>query len=112
MWQTVAECSGSNLGKGSVCYLINQTPVGRWYVNYAHGRAYCSLSNEFSTERLRAYVNVLKIKLYISTSYIRTIKVIIYFINAIDSLGNYIYIFIDYNPLLRILKGGVYRRKT
>ena len=29
-------------------------------------------------------------------------RVIIYFINAIDSLGNLIYIFIDYSPLLRI----------
>jgi len=30
--------------------------VDRWYVHYAHGRAYCSLStNEFSTEGLRAH---------------------------------------------------------
>ena len=37
-------------------YLINQTPVDRWYVHYAHVRAYCSLlTNEFSTEGLRAY---------------------------------------------------------
>ena len=29
--------------------------MNRWYAHYAHGRAYCSLSNEFSTGRLRAY---------------------------------------------------------
>ena len=50
--------------------------------------------------------------LYIFMSNILTIKVIIYFINTIDSLSNYIYIFIDYNPLLRILRGKIYRRKT
>jgi hypothetical protein len=44
--------------------------------------------------------------LYVFTSNILTTRVIIYFINAIDSLGNYIYIFINYNPLLRTL--GVY----
>jgi len=32
-----------------------------------------------------------------------TTRVIIYFINAIDSLGNHIYIFIDYNPLVRYI---------
>ena len=42
---------------------------------------------------------------------ILTAGVIIYFIDAIDSLGNYIYIFIDYNPLLRILRGEIHRRK-
>ena len=28
------------------------------------------------------------------------------------SLGNYIYIFINYNPLLRILGGEIHRRRT
>ena len=46
--------------------------------------------------------------LCISISNILTIKVIIYFIDAIDSLSNYIYIFIDYNPLLKILMGEIY----
>jgi hypothetical protein len=50
--------------------------------------------------------------LYISTSNVLTTKVIIYFINVIDSLGNYIYIFINYNPLLRILGGEIHRRRT
>jgi hypothetical protein len=50
--------------------------------------------------------------LYISTSDVLTIKVIIYFINAIGSSGNYIYIFIEYNPLLRILGGEIHRRRT
>jgi hypothetical protein len=50
--------------------------------------------------------------LCISTSDVLTIRVIIYFINAIDSLGNYIYIFINYNPLLRILGGEIHRRRT
>ena len=50
--------------------------------------------------------------LYISTSDILTIKVIIYFINAIDSLSNYVYIFIDYNPLLRILGGEIHYYRT
>jgi hypothetical protein len=49
--------------------------------------------------------------LYIFTSDVLTIKVIIYFINAIDSLGNRIYIFIDYNSLLRILGGEIYLRR-
>ena len=50
--------------------------------------------------------------LYIFMNNVLTIKVIIYFIDAIDSLGNYIYIFIDYNPLLRILRVEIHRRKT
>jgi len=50
--------------------------------------------------------------LYIFMSNILTTKVVIYFIDAIDSLSNHIYIFIDYNPLLRILRGKIYRRKT
>ena len=49
--------------------------------------------------------------LYIFTSDVLTIKIIIYFIDAIDSLGNRIYIFIDYNPLLRILRGEIHRRR-
>ena len=49
--------------------------------------------------------------LCISTSDVLTTKVIIYFIDAIDSLGNYIYIFIDYNPLLRILRGEIHHYK-
>ena len=49
--------------------------------------------------------------LCISTSDILTTKVIIYFIDAIDFLGNYIYIFIDYNPLLRILRDEIHRCK-
>ena len=35
-----------------------------------------------------------------------------FFINVIDSLGNCIYIFIDYNPLLRILRGEIHCCKT
>ena len=50
--------------------------------------------------------------LCISTSDALTIRVIIYFIDAIDSLGNHIYIFINYNPLLRILGGEIHRRRT
>ena len=54
-------------------------------------------------------LNVLKIEFYTFTSDILTTRVIIYFIDAMDSLGNYIYIFIDYNPLLRILGGEIHR---
>ena len=50
--------------------------------------------------------------LCISMSDVLTTRVIIYFIDAIDSLGNYIYIFIDYKPLLRILRGEIHRRKV
>ena len=50
--------------------------------------------------------------LYISTSNVLTTRVIIYFINVIDSLGNYIYIFINYNPLLRLLGGEIYCYRT
>ena len=39
-------------------------------------------------------------------------RIMIYFIDAIDSLGNHIYIFIDYNPILRILRGKIHRRRT
>jgi len=49
--------------------------------------------------------------LRISMSDVLTIRVIIYFIDAIDSLGNHIYIFINYNPLLRIIGGEIYRRR-
>ena len=49
--------------------------------------------------------------LYISTSDVLTMRVIIYFINAIDSSGNYIYIFIDYNSILRILGGEIHLRR-
>ena len=50
--------------------------------------------------------------LYIFTSDVLTTKVIIYFINAIDSLGNYIYIFINYKLLLRILGGEIHYYRT
>jgi len=50
--------------------------------------------------------------LCISTSYIPTIIVIIYMFNVIDSLGNYIFINIYYNPISRILRGEIHRRKT
>jgi hypothetical protein len=50
--------------------------------------------------------------LCISMSDVLTTRVIIYFIDAIDSLGNYIYIFINYNPLPRILGGEIHRRRT
>ena len=49
--------------------------------------------------------------LRISMRDVLTIRVIIYFINIIDSLGNYIYIFINYNPLLRILGGEIHCRR-
>jgi len=50
--------------------------------------------------------------LYISMSDVLTTRFIIYFIDVIDSLGNCIYIFINYNPLLRILGGEIHRRRT
>ena len=50
--------------------------------------------------------------LYISTSDVLTARVIIYFIDAIDSLGNYISIYINYTPLLGILRGEIHRRRT
>jgi len=50
--------------------------------------------------------------LCIFTSDVLTTRPIIYFIDAIDSLGNHIYIFINYNPLLRILGGEIHRRRT
>ena len=50
--------------------------------------------------------------LYIFMSDVLTTRVIIYFIDAIDSLGNHIYIFIDYNCLLRILRGEIHCRRT
>ena len=46
--------------------------------------------------------------LYISTSYILTTIVILYIFNIIDSLGNYIFINIYYNPISRILRGKIY----
>jgi len=50
--------------------------------------------------------------LYISISDVLTTRVIIFFMDVIDSLGNCIYIFIDYNPLLRILGCEIHRRRT
>ncbi len=50
--------------------------------------------------------------LCISTSGVLTTRVIIYFIDAIDSLSNHIYIFINYNPLLSILGGEIHRRRS
>ena len=38
-------------------------------------------------------------------------EIIIYFIDVIDSLGNYNYIFIVYNLLLRILRGKIHCHK-
>ena len=49
--------------------------------------------------------------LRISMRDVLTIRVIIYFIDVMDSLSNYIYIFINYNLLLRILRGKIHRRK-
>ena len=48
---------------------------------------------------------------YIFTSDVLTTTVIIYFIGVIDFLGNHIYIFIDYNPLLKILRCEIYQCK-
>ena len=39
-------------------------------------------------------------------------RIMICFINALDPLGNRIYIFIDYNPLLRILGSEIHCRRT
>ena len=50
--------------------------------------------------------------LHISTSDVLTTRVIIYFIDAIDCLGNYISIYINYTPLLGILRGEIHRRRT
>jgi len=43
--------------------------------------------------------------IYISASYVLTMRVIIYFINTLDSLGNYIFINIYYSPISRNAKG-------
>ena len=47
----------------------------------------------------------------IFTNHILTTRVIIYFIDVLDSLGNYIYILIDYNPLLGILGDKIHCHK-
>ena len=49
--------------------------------------------------------------LYISTSHILTTRVTIYFVDALDPLGNYIFINIYYNPISRILRGEIHCRK-
>ena len=58
------------------------------------GRSYCSLSNEFSTEGLvlvqtECFKNQ---NLSFFTSPVLTMRVIIYFVNILDSIGNYIFI--------------------
>jgi len=50
--------------------------------------------------------------LCISTSDVLTTRVIIYIFDVMDSLGNYIFINIYYNPISRILRGEIHRRKT
>jgi hypothetical protein len=50
--------------------------------------------------------------LCISTSDVLTTTVIIYIFDVMDSLGNYIFINIYYNPISRILRGEIHRRKT
>jgi len=42
-----------------------------------------------------------------STSYILTTTFIIYILNIMDSLGNYVFINIQYNPILRMLRGKI-----
>src|SRR6266704_6690835 len=77
------------------------------------------ITNENSPPGLRAYGRRFGEKwmfenqiLCIFMSNVLTTKIIIYFIDAIDSLGNHIYIFIDYNPLLRILGDEIHCCKT
>jgi len=66
-----------------------------------------------STERLRAYGPALvgtkcfKNRLSFSTSYVLTTIVIIYILNIIDSLGNYIFINIYYSPILGISRSKI-----
>jgi len=45
-------------------------------------------------------------------SHIPTIIFIIYMLDVIDSLGNYIFINIYYRPISRVLRGEIHRRKT
>ena len=86
-------------------------------MHYEHGTGILLLiTNEFSTEGLRA-VALVRSECFenqilcISTRNVMTTRVIIYFIDVIDSLGNRIYIFIEYKPLLRILGGEIYLSK-
>ena len=53
-----------------------------------------------------------KLIFHISTSHTLTIGVIIYFINILDSLNNYIYINIYYNLVSGILRSEIYRYRT
>ena len=46
-----------------------------------------------------------------STSYVLTTIVIIYILKIIDSLSNYIFINVYYNPILGILRGKIYYYK-
>ncbi len=64
------------------------------------------------TERVNAYLVYQPRRHAVSTTGAVIIQIIIYFIDAIDFLGNHIYIFIDYNPILRILGGKIHRRRT
>jgi hypothetical protein len=50
--------------------------------------------------------------LYIFISHVPTIIFIIYILDVIDSLGNYIFINIYYRPIYRVLRGEIHRRKT
>ena len=45
------------------------------------------------------------------TSPVLTTRVIIYFVNTLNSLGNYIFVNIYYIPIFRILRGEIHLRR-
>ena len=59
--------------------------------------------------RIKCFKNQI---LYIFISRVPTIIFIIYMLDVIDSLGNYIFINIYYRPISRVLRGEIHRRKT
>ena len=110
-----------NLQFLSVHYLINQTP-GEALVCALYARAGIILhliTNEFSTEGLRAYGHRLVQTacfedriFYISTSHVPTTIFIKYMLDVMDFLDNYIFINIYRSPIFRILRGEIHRCRT
>ena len=82
-------------------FLINQTLHSRiWLRLLLHTPQNLPLQTECFKNRFLSF-----------TSYVLTVE-LLYFISAIDSLGNCISIYIDYNPLLRMLRGKIHCCKT
>ena len=96
------------------CYLMNQT-LGGPLVRALRARAgILLLINQRILHRESFWYEMIVFEswiLYIFMSHVPTTKVIIFSVDAFNSLSNCIFINIYYNPISRILRGEIHRRK-